>query len=66
MLCEKTWAMLAKTYTCKTIASAAVNSAVLSLLPGQLIDLCRPFPGPEQLDYIDGEEAIANISFLQT
>lgn len=44
--------MLAKMYACKTIASAAMNSAVPSLLPGQLIALCRPLDGPEQLDYI--------------
>lgn len=52
MLCEKPWAMLAKMYECKTSAAAAMSSTVPSLLPGWLIDLCRPLDGPEQLDYI--------------
>jgi len=44
--------MLAKMYACQAIASAAMNSAAPSLLPGQLIDLCRPLDGPQQLDCI--------------
>lgn len=50
--CVKKQGMLAKKYACKTIASAAVNSGVPSLLPGQLTDLCRPLDGPEHLNYI--------------
>lgn len=52
-LCEKALGNACRHACVKTVACAARNSAVSSLLPGQLIDIrSRPLDGPEQLDYV--------------
>lgn len=53
LLCEKALGNACRHMCVKAVTSAARNSAVSSLLPGQLIDLCsRPLDGLEQLDYV--------------
>lgn len=53
MLCEKALGNACRHVCVKTVVSATRSSAVPSLLPGQLTDLCsRPLDGPEQLDYV--------------
>lgn len=70
LCCVKNLGMLAENYACETIASAAVNSGVPSVLPGQLTDLRRPLDGPQQLHYIGKkilvEKRLWQMSFLHT